>query len=189
MIEELIKKNRSYRRFYEQGKIEESVLKELINLARFSPSASNLQPLKYMLSCAQEKNDLIFPALAWAGYLKGWPGPKQGERPAAYIIILGDKKISTTLWCDCGIAAQSIMLAVTEKGYAGCIIGSIQREFLRKNLNIPQHLEILLVLAMGRPKEIVLLEDKKPDTDIKYYRDEKGNHHVPKRTLKEIIVA
>ncbi|MDF1558491.1 MAG: nitroreductase family protein [ANME-2 cluster archaeon] len=189
MIKDLILKNRSYRRFYEDEAIALETLRELIDLARHSASGANLQPLKYILSCDHDKNDRIFPNLAWAGYLKYWDGPVIGERPAAYIIILGDTDISRTTGADHGIAAQSIMLGATEKGLGGCIIGSIQRDRLREALDIPIRYEILLVLALGRPKERVVVETVGVDGDIKYWRDDEDVHHVPKRALKDIIIG
>jgi len=187
MIEELVRRNRSYRRFHENRIIEKETLQELINLARLSPSSANLQPLKYIISNTPEKNSLIFPCLAWAGYLKDWPGPQEGERPSAYIIILGDTEITRNFGCDHGIAAQSILLGATEKGLNGCIVGSVKRDKLSKSLNIPERYEILLVVALGARKETVVLEEVKSN-DIKYWRDEKGAHHVPKRPLSEIIL-
>jgi len=189
MLEDLIRKNRSYRRFYQEVSIELETLRELVNLARLSASSANKQPLKYILSCDPQRNALIFPHLAWAGYLKDWPGPSEGERPSAYIIILGDTEISRSFDCDHGIAAQSILLGATEKGLGGCIIGSINRKGLREALNIPSRYEILLVLALGKPKERVVIETVGPDGDIKYWRDENGVHHVPKRPLDEIIIG
>ncbi|NOX88866.1 MAG: nitroreductase family protein [Calditrichaeota bacterium] len=187
-LKELIKKNRSCRRFKQHEQIPLSELEELIELARLSASASNLQPLKYILSSDPETNAKIFPHLAWAGYLTDWQGPAEGERPAAYIIILADKRIKYPLDCDHGIAAQSILLGATEKGYAGCIIGSIKRKKLMQILNIPDHFEILLVLALGKPNETIVLEEVGKDGDIRYWRDEQGIHHVPKRPLNEIII-
>lgn len=189
MIRELIMKNRSYRRFYQDAVIRHETLIGLVELARLSPSSANLQPLKYILSSSPEKNSLIFPHLAWAGYLKDWPGPAEGERPSAYIIILGDTRISNTFDCDHGIAAQGILLGATEKGLGGCIIGSIKKDGLRRALDIPSQYEILLVLALGRPKEKVVIEKTGHDGDIKYWRDDKGIHHVPKRTLDEVIIG
>jgi nitroreductase len=187
MIKDLIIKNRSCRRFYENIIIKRETLEELVDLARLSPSAANLQPLKYILSYTPKRNALIFPHLAWAGYLKDWKGPSEGERPSAYIIILGDTRITTSFGCDHGIAAQSIMLGARERGLGGCIIGLIEKESLRKNLNIPDYFEILLVLALGKPKEEIVLEEVK-EGDIKYWRDSDNRHHVPKRSLKEIII-
>lgn len=189
MIKELLLKNRSYRRFFQEVAIDRKTLQELVDLARLSPSAANLQPLKYILSCEPQKNVLIFPHLGWAGYLKDWPGPAEGEKPAAYIIILGDTQISRSFGCDHGIAAQSILLGAVEKGLGGCIIGTIRTDELRAALEIPCRFEILLVLALGKPKEMVVIERVGRAGDIKYWRDSQGVHYVPKRALDDIIVG
>lgn len=186
-MKDLITRTRTYRRFRQAHRIKRSDLLELVDLARLSASGGNLQPLKYVLSCDPKRNAVIFPCLAWAGYLKEWGGPVEGERPAAYIIILGDTTIRRDFSCDQGIAAQSIKLGATEKGLGGCIIGSINRENLRKALAIPGKYAILLVLALGWPLEKVILETVKAG-DIEYWRDAKGFHHVPKRSLREIVL-
>jgi len=185
---ELVRKNRSYRRFHQEVPIELETLKGLVELARLSASGANYQPLKYILSCEPGENDLIFSHLGWAAYLKDWHGPSKGEQPAGYIIILGDKDIRESFTVDHGIAAQSILLGATEQGLGGCIIASIKKDALRKKLNIPAQYEILLVIALGVPKETVVIESVGPDGDIKYWRDEDGTHHVPKRSLEEIII-
>ena len=189
MISELVKKNRSYRRFNEDVKIELAALRELVDLARLSVSGGNLQPLKYMLFNDPDSNSSIFKHLAWAAYLKDWPGPEEGERPSAYIIVLGDTRIAKSPGCDHGIACQSMLLGASEMGLGGCIIGSIRKKELREFLDIPGFLEILLVVALGKPKEIVVIEEVGPEGDIKYWRDSKGVHHVPKRKLDDIIVG
>ena len=114
----LVARNRSFRRFYEKQRIPISTLRKLIDLARLSPSGGNLQPLKFIPINNPRRNALIFPCMAWAGYLKDWPGPVPGERPSAYIIILGDNDIRKEISCDHGIAAQSIMLDATAAGWA-----------------------------------------------------------------------
>lgn len=188
MIKELVMKNRTYRRFYQEEKIERSLLEELVDLARLSSSGANLQPLKYILSNEPQKNQAIFQHLKWANYLKDWDGPEEGEKPSAYIILLGDKEISINYWWDHGIACQSILLGACEKGLGGCMFGAVDKGRLKDALNIPDRYEILVVIALGKPKEIVVLEELKDDGDIKYWRDEKGVHHVPKRKLKDIIL-
>jgi nitroreductase len=189
MIEDLIKSNRSCRRFFQKEQIPMDTLRWLVNLARLSASAANLQPLKYLLSNDPHQNEMIFSCLAWAGYLKEWPGPPEGERPSAYIIVLGDTGIAKTFATDLGIAAQGILLGARERQLAGCMVGSIKTDLLRELLNIPPHLEIELVIALGKPKETVVLEEMKPGGSIKYWRDENGIHHVPKRPLAEIILS
>jgi nitroreductase len=104
-------------------------------------------------------------------------------------VILGDSNISKDFGVDHGIAAQSILLGARDKGLAGCMIGSINRKDLRAILNVQSHLKILLALAIGKPKEKIVIETVGPDGDIRYWRDEQAVHHVPKRSLSEIIVA
>jgi nitroreductase len=189
MIRDLIISNRSCRRFHQDFVIERKTLEGLVELARFSASAANLQPLKYVLSFEPARNAQIFANLAWAGYLREWSGPVEGEKPSGYIVVLGDTEINNTFGCDHGIAAQSILLGARDQGLAGCMIGLIKRDELRKVLEIPVRYEILLVLAMGKPKEQVVVDDVGPDGSIKYWRDSSGVHHVPKRPLSELILG
>ena len=189
MLRDLVLRNRSYRRFHEEVDITLETLRELVDLARNSASARNVQPLKYILSADRRRNSLIFPRLMWAAYLKDWNGPEEGERPSAYIVILLDTEISRSVVCDQGIAAQSILLGATEKGLGGCMIANIDKEGLRRDLHIPARYEIALVLALGKPKEVVVIDVLESSAGIKYWRDANGVHHVPKRRLDDIIVG
>ncbi|MFP4617969.1 MAG: nitroreductase family protein [Spirochaetaceae bacterium] len=190
-LETLIKKTRTYRRFDEEKRIPLKELKELVSRARCTASGANLQPLKYYLSADSETNGKIYPHLKWAAYLKDWDGPEEGERPVAYMIILRDKEIKDIASrTDAGIQIQTILLSATEKGFSGCIFASVDKDTVMENLNIDKdRYEFLYLLAFGYPHEEVVLEDLGPEGDIKYYRDEKGVHHVPKRTLDELIIS
>jgi nitroreductase len=185
----LVRKTRSVRRFHEDRAVDRQSLVELIDLARLSASGGNMQPLKYILSCAASMNARIFPCLGWAAHLKDWPGPREGERPAAYLVILGDTAIRADCDRDLGIAAQSIMLGAAAMGLAGCMLGSIDRRELQRILGPLHGLKILLVIALGTPREEVVIETVGSDGDIRYWRDAEGVHHVPKRRLEDIIVA
>ncbi len=68
------------------------------------------------------------------------------------------------------------------------MIGSVQKDGLREALGIAPQYELLLVIALGKPKETVVIEAVGPDGDIKYWRDDEGRHHVPKRSLDELIL-
>jgi nitroreductase len=143
--------------------------------------------MKYFLSNEPKKNALIFKHLTWASLLENWHAPIAGERPTAYIIILQDTEIWPTAGCDHGIVAQSMLLGAVEKGLGGCMLLNFNKVELGKALNIPAKYEIILLIALGKPKEKVVIETVKPDGDTKYWRDDKGVHHVPKRSLDEII--
>ena len=187
-LRDLVETNRSYRRFHEDTDVSTEVLTDCVDLARLSASGANAQPLKYFLSNDRATNATIFNHLSWAGYLEHWHGPPEGERPSAYIVILLDTNLRKDAGVDHGIAAQTIMLGATEKGLGGCIVGSIQREKLREVLKLNANYEILLVLAIGKPKEKVLIEKVTAGKDAKYWRDQDGTHHVPKRQLDDVII-
>ena len=187
MIREMIVKNRSYRRFHQNHKIETSVLKDFIDLARLSPSAGNLQRLRFKICNTEVENEKVFSCLGWAGYLKDWAGPENEERPSAYIIILSTEKNLVKVACDVGIACQSILLGAVESDLRGCIFGSVKKEELQKLIDIPKKYSISNVIALGKPKENIKI-DHVENNDIKYWRDENGTHHVPKRKLEDIII-
>ncbi|MGE4289596.1 MAG: nitroreductase family protein [Salinivirgaceae bacterium] len=186
-LRQLVLKNRSYRRFNQAKSISREQLLELVDLARLSASARNQQSLKFYLSNTEAQNKQVFECLAWAGYLKDWPGPVEGERPAAYIVICNDTTIAKNHFCDEGIAAQSILLGAVEMGLGGCMIAAINKPKLATILNLPEHLELLLVLALGEPTEQVVIDEIKQG-DYKYWRDNEQVHHVPKRSLEELII-
>lgn len=188
MLKDLVLKNRTYRRFYGEEEISMETLLDLVELARLSSTGANLQQLKYIISNTPEKNQLIFEELKWAAYLKDWDGPVEEERPSAYLVMVADKEIGSNIYWNHGIACQSILLGATEKGLGGCMFGGFNKDNLKNKLQVPERYEILLVMALGKPKEEVVLEDLGPDGDIKYWRDDKGIHHVPKRKLEDLIL-
>lgn len=187
IIEELLLKNRSYRRFH-QTPLDASTLIDLVELTRMCPSAANRQPLKYLIACNPQDNAKVFPNLRWAGALTDWPGPSAAERPTGYITILGDTEVAKQFDADLGIVAQSMLLGAVQRGLGGCMIGSITRDGLRKAFAIPERFAILLVIALGKPSETVVLEDAKDSKDTDYWRDEADIHHVPKRPLSELLL-
>lgn len=205
MFKDMVIKNRSYRRFDESKRISSEQLRELIDIGRLVPSGGNGQPLRYILVHSEEKCAEVFPTLMWAAYLKDWDGPAPGERPVAYIIILSPAGQNTAY--DEGIAGQTILLAAAERGMGGCFIGSVNRAKLAEIIpvtngcgvtkgcgvtngyGVPEGYGIKLVIALGYPKEEIVLEDVSAGDDIKYYRDHNQVHHVPKIKLDDMILT
>lgn len=188
-FQDIVLKNRSYRRFDASKKIDEQTLIDLVDLARQTPSAGNQQPLKYLVSADDQTNAKIFAALGWAASLPEWPGPDEEERPTGYIVVLHDTKINSGwVGTDSGIAIQTMLLAAVEKGLGGVMFGNIRKKMLRESLPIPLSLDIVLVVAFGTPVEKIVLEDVGKDGSVKYHRDAENTHYVPKRTLDEVIV-
>ncbi len=185
IIKELAAKSRSYRRFYGERQITREMLVDLVDTARLTPSGANKQPVRYVISYEHAKNELIFETLRWAGYYSDWDGPEAGERPSGYIVLV-EPKGSNAAW-DEGIIGQTILLAAVEKGLGGCFIANIDREKLEANLKLPENYSVKLVIALGYPKEEVVVETINAGDDIKYYRDSNQVHHVPKIKLEDLI--
>ena len=188
MIEDLILKNRSYRKFDESVEINTELLKSWVNLARLSASSANLQMLKYIISNDREMNREIFESLGWARYLKDWKGPESGQRPSAYIVILGDTQLGKNFDTDTGIVAQSILLGAVSQGFGGCMIADIKKNKLREDLSLADEFEMKLVIALGKPAETIIIDDLDQRSGHQYWRDENDVHHVPKRPLSELIL-
>jgi len=188
MLTEILIKSRSYRRFDESVKISQEVLRDLIDATRYCPSAANRQPLKYRLVFEENETAQVFDCLKFAAYLSDWSGPAEGERPTAYVVVLGDETVSKFSEVDAGIAMQTILLRATELGFGGCILASVQREKLREVLALDERFHVGYVIALGKPAETCVIEPLGKDGDIKYYRDADGVHHVPKRNLDDLLV-
>ncbi|HHZ15621.1 MAG TPA: nitroreductase family protein [Candidatus Cloacimonetes bacterium] len=188
MLKDLVLKNRSYRKFDAAFEIKDTLLFDLIDLARICPSAGNLQSLRFMPVWEKPHLDIVFENLSWAAYLSYWDGPEPQQRPSAYILIIGPTQTNKFHLTDAGIAAQTILLGATEKGLGGCILGSVKRQEIKERLSIPEELEISLVLALGKPTEKVVIEDVTDPDDIEYWRDPDEVHHVPKRSLNDLII-
>ena len=182
---ELVLKNRSTRAFDPARRISREELEQLVDLDRLTPSAVNLQPLKYLLSWQEETNALILAHTAWAGLLKDISLPPEGKGPAGYIVICIDTRIAKNAATDVGIAAQTILLGAAEKGLSGCMIGAIDPK-LHDLLGLKEQYRISLIVSLGKGAEDIRLTETKGN-DTAYYR-EGDAHYVPKRPLEEILI-
>ena len=189
----LVAKNRSYRRFFQEHVLTPSIFNELVDLARLSPSPKNKQVLKFAYTCTADKNSQVFETLAWAGYLKDWKGADEGERPSGYLFVLADSSLSNSFKADyidmaAGIVAQTMLLGAVNMELGGCMIASFKKEKLHNLLGLSDNLDILLVLAIGKPKEEIQIEELQEGQSVEYWRDEDQVHHVPKRGKRELMI-
>ena len=191
MIKELAQKSRSYRAYDKSRSISREELLDLIDTARYAPASANMQPLCYYIAYEQEDLDKILPLLKWAAMLPDRHLPDPGKEPTAIVVICCDTEITKNpqvVSRDVGAVAQTILLAATEKGLGGIMIGNYNAEKLSEALHLPENLQPQLVVALGKPAENIILEDVEKGESVKYYRDENDIHHVPKRKLEDIII-
>lgn len=189
MLNDLVKKSRSKRAFSSEARLTERTLLELCDVARYTPAAMNLQPLKYRLVTDETEVARMTEITRWAASLTQ-KLPPEGHGPSAYIVICHDTEIAPQkpiFLIDVGIVSQTIMLAAAERGLGGCILGSAKQDELSRLLGLSEALVPTLVLGLGVPAEVVVLTEAEKG-QVRYYRDEKGTHYVPKRPLDEIII-
>lgn len=188
-FKELVAKARTYRRYHQNQPVPMDLLKEVIDTVRLTPSASNAQPLRYALSTSPEINARLFPLVQWAPAIDEWAGPAEGERPVAFIVIAADSKSPVPPQMDAGIAAVTIQLSLAEKGIGCCIFNHFQAGEVHAAVGFPRYVGVQLVIAVGYPAETVIIEEIGRMDPFQYHRDEKGQHYVPKRRLKDIVLG
>lgn len=192
MLKDLLKACRSYRGYDESYHFTEEELMELVDHTRYAASSMNIQPLKFYLAWEKEEVDRIQPLTGWAKQMPEMELPHKGMCPTAFIIICQDLSVDDRLarfHRDVGIVAQTILLAAAEKGLGGCMIGSYGAKPVKECLHLPENLMPMLIVALGKPAEKIVLTEIEDGEDFKYYRDENDVHYVPKRKLKDIVVT
>jgi nitroreductase len=183
-VYDCVMKRRSVRCFEQKG-ISVEVLKKLVNAGRVAPSAANKQPLEYIIALDSGLREKVFHALKWAAYIAPEGTPKEGERPTAYIIIVVNNKHKIADFArDVGAAAENIILTALEEGIGSCWLRSVDRKKVCDMFQLPEHIEVDSVLALGYPGESPVMVEM--NDSIKYWRKD-GVHYVPKRRLDDIL--
>ncbi len=191
VFKDLVKKSRSFRGYDSTYQISRQELEDLVDTARYAPSSVNRQPFQYYIACEKEDVDRIQPLTGWARALPEAKLPHPGKEPSAFILIcqnLDWDPDETRYVRDVGIVAQTMLLAAAEKGLGGIMIGNYSPARVSEALNLPENLSVMLIVAVGKPDETVVLTEVSPGESLKYYRDEEDVHYVPKRRLEDILL-
>lgn len=191
MLKELVIKNRSYRGFDENYSFTKEQLERYIDLTRYTASSVNAQPLKYKIVYEKNEVEAVRPLTRWARALPDMVLPHPNMHATAFIIICQDTDISPNLaryQKDIGIVAQTITLAAVEDGLGGCMIGNFTPDDVKETLNLAENLTPMLIIALGKPAEEIVIKEIDNGESTKYYRDENDIHYVPKRKLKDILI-
>ena len=185
-VYELNKSRRTVRKFA-QTPIEESLLRRLADAARVAPSGANVQPLRLHIVTQEAEREALFAHLLWGGYLYDG-APKEGERPMAYIIVAADESLkSNNVPFDTGAAMMAMTLCAQEEGIASCWIGSVNRKAVQELYALPDHMRVMLVLALGYPAQESREVPMGEDGSVRYWLDDEQVLNVPKRSLEDIL--
>ena len=193
----LVERTRSYRRFDESQRVGEDFLRDMVDLARICSNGANRQRLRFRIVADEAGCADVFRTLAWAAALKDWPGPSEGERPTGYVIICAErpaagKPAQAVTEIDAGIAAHTMLLAArtASPSVVGCMFKAFKPSLVDVLGIDSDRYELKLVVAFGIPAEEVRLEPlaASPDGSTDYWRDAAGVHHVPKRSLEDVLI-
>lgn len=182
----LVTRTRSTRRFMPNITIKIEELEEVVDLVRITSSAKNMQVLKYVCVTNKKLVKKLSTTATWAAHLTQW-NQSENEEPSAFIIIINDTKIDGFAMLDCGIALQTIILALKTKDYASCPMASLDKDLCTEIFNLSDTLKPMLAIAIGKENEVINIVNLKEDTN--YYRNEKDEHCVPKRKLDEVLLG
>lgn len=173
---------RSIRRFKNRP-IPEYKLEKIVRSALYAPSASNLQPWEFVIVREEEAVGRISDMVSW---LKGRGAPPEQFSPVCYILILGNTRINKYYHADCAMACQNMLVTAWAEGIGSCTIGSVNRNRLRELIDIPGHLDIFLVVALGYPaEEPITITAEEGKISPKMAKD--GKWIVPKRELGAVL--
>ncbi|MBN1572654.1 MAG: nitroreductase family protein [Deltaproteobacteria bacterium] len=181
-----ILKRRTIRRFT-RDRVDREILIEFVDYARLAPSTLNYQALEFIVVDEVKTVDEMFNNVKLALFLPEDQRPTFDERPAAYIVILANTDVmKKNFERDVGAAAENILLGALARGLGGVLMWSVDRDAVRRLLNVPDKYVIDSAIALGRPAEEAKIVEP-VDGSLRYYRDDKGVHNVPKRPLKTIL--
>lgn len=187
-MKQLIVEARTCRRFEQSSRLGAENMQWLVDCARVSPCARNAQVLRYAVAQSEQACAAIFPNTRWAGALKDWDGPVEGERPTGYVGILMPKDAGKLVHMDVGIAAQTIQLAAASRGWGCCMHASFDQVKCAEVLQVPEDMVIGLLLGLGVAAEVRTLADMPADGSFSYWRDAAQVHYVPKRGMDEVLL-
>ena len=180
---ELVRLRRTIR-FYENRKVPVSELMKLIDIARFAPSGSNKQPIRYIIIDNEDTAKKIFDVTRYGGAVTPRRSPVWGvNAPRSFIAVTSAKGGSVV---DASCAIQNILLGATDNGLGCCWIGAFNKEGAKNILELGDDTELHYLIAVGYPAEKPQCEDISSDAPTAYYLDENNVLHVPKITADEI---
>jgi nitroreductase len=149
-VQEAVRVRKSVRA-YDDRPVPEDALGRILEAARLSPSAVNRQPWNLIVVRDEARRKALSEGM-FARFLK--------EAPVV-IVGCGDAKSSKD-WCtiDTTIALQTLVIAATAEGLGTCWIGSFDEPKVKALLKIPEHWEVVCLVAVGYERKSLELTRK-----------------------------
>lgn len=152
MIAEIIKGRRSIRRFSAK-EVEDGLVRELIEMACWAPSAGNLQSWFFYIVKNKDLREKLARAALNQSFIAQAPVVIVACCDLARISWYGER--GRNLYCimDVAMALQNLMLYAHFRGLGTCCVGAFHEDEVREILNIPEDLRPIALIPLGYPAE------------------------------------
>lgn len=160
-IFDAIEKRHSYRGGFTGKPVSREDLEKIVQAGIQAPSGCNEQTTTFVIV---DRHDLIASV---ADVLD----KKVVHEAGALIVCVVDKRPVINNWSfaaeDCAAAVENILLAITALGYAtvwlqGALYAEQRSEQIARILEVPDNLEVRVVLPIGEPTETAQQKEKLP---------------------------
>lgn len=187
---ELLKTRRTYRRFDQTKKIPDEAVDDIVRAQQYASCGNNRQPLHYIVVRDEVLVEEIFKITKWAASLPAKQGqPKDGEHPTMFIAVLEDNALKNAVTgVDAGLAISNMTLAAWSHGVGSCIIANVNKDELRKILDIGDEYTVNCVVAFGYPTHKSIIKEADSGEKLSYYINEDGDYVVPRKKIEDMVV-
>ncbi len=142
---DLARSRRSVRR-YKADPVPDELLLQVVEAARWAPTAVNSQPWEFIIVTDPEVKDLVGRHSRYMGL--GWPHIRQS--PALIVVCV--RRLTPFARDDAIFAAANLMLAAADLGLGTCWIGGFKESVLKPILGIAQDYVLPGFCTIGYPE-------------------------------------
>ncbi len=139
-------------RVFRDDPIPEPLLRELVELANWAPSAGNLQARSFLLVRDPAKRRALAHA-ADQDFLEQAPAILVVCTDASRIGKYGRRGRDLYMIQDAAAATENFVLAAHERDLGTVWVGAFNEELVRRALGLPQHIRPVTLVPIGRPAE------------------------------------
>ena len=164
---ELAEKRCSIRSF-KSDPVPDELLEEVLEAGRLAPTAKNLQPFHFVVVRRPDKLDELAAA---------YPAPFLREAPVVIVVCTEAAKGWTRdrfdgkNYCevDAAIAVDHMTLAAADLGLGTCWIAAFNPAAVTDAMKLPEGMEPVILLPLGRPASAGAGKSRKPLKDLIHY--------------------
>ena len=137
-------------RAFRRERVSDELMRQILDAAAASPSGGNVQAWGFVVIHSAER---VAALRSLAPGIIGEPDVVVAVcLDAERATRLGGSGGDQTAWLSLGMAIENILLAAQDQGLGGCPVGSFHTAAVSSFLELPEHLRLILLVALGYPQ-------------------------------------